>query len=182
MRSGLKSHSYQEPNLKETVSREEEWGNLACVRAAWVQLGEGSCPQREIESGYFWACPPVPSLTYNHASSTPFTIFTHPSQSTTAGPSSTVPHQDLSIHGFMFYTDGLETGGGWESQTEPPERIAEENGCIGCCPVISPVCICSQSWSVLRLPLDERWGRELCVMVLACYASPNQTWCNTEEE
>lgn len=58
--SGLKSRNYQEPNLRETVSGAEERGNLACVGAAWVQLGEGSCPQREIETGYFWACPLSP--------------------------------------------------------------------------------------------------------------------------
>lgn len=47
-------------NLKETVSGEEERGNLACSGTACVQLGEGSCPQRETEMGYFWACPPSP--------------------------------------------------------------------------------------------------------------------------
>lgn len=111
--SGLHTHNYQEPNLGETVSGEEERGNLACVGAAWVQLGEGSCPQREIETGYFWACPPVPSLTYNHASSTPFTISAHPSPSATAGPSCTVPIRTFEFMvSCLTLTDGRREVGG----------------------------------------------------------------------
>lgn len=111
--SGLNSPNYREPNLKETVSGEEERGNLACSGTACVQLGEGSCPQREIETGYFWAWPPCPSLTYNHVSSTPFTISAHPSQSTTAVLSCIVP---IRAYEFMVsripLTDGsCEVGG-----------------------------------------------------------------------
>lgn len=137
--SGLHSHNYQEPNLGETVSGEEERGNLACVGAAWVQLGEGSCPQREIETGYFWACPPVPSLTYNHASSTPFTISAHPSSSTTAGPSCTVPIRTSEFMvSCLTLTDGRREVGGSLRMS-----YAEENGCIACCPLISPACNCA---------------------------------------
>lgn len=69
MRSGLKSHSYQEPNLKETVSREEEWGNLACVRAAWVQLGEGHVHRERLNRAISG---PAPLFPHSH------TIMHHP--------------------------------------------------------------------------------------------------------
>lgn len=177
--SGLNSPNYREPNLKETVSGEEERGNLACSGTACVQLGEGSCPQREIETGYFWAWPPCPSLTYNHVSSTPFTISAHPSQSTTAVLSCIVPIRAYEFMGLTYSTDGWKLWGGWESNTELSQRITEENGCTGCCPLISLVYNCA-TVGVCSVCYRIRWGRELCVIALACYISQNYNRFNRE--
>lgn len=84
--------------------------------------------------------PPVPSLTYNHVSSTPFTISAHLSESTIAVLSSIV-----SIKAFEFMvsclllTDGsCEVGGSLRLSYH-----TEENGCSSCCPFISLVCDCA---------------------------------------
>lgn len=63
---------------------------------------------------------PVPLL-----SSRSHTIMDHPYPAlsslihlgpTRAGPTCTLPHQDLGIRGFMWYTDGWGMRGGWEAQ------------------------------------------------------------------
>lgn len=157
MLSGLKSPNYQEPNLRETVSGEEERGNLMCVGAAWVQLGEGSCPQREIETSYFWACPPsVPSHTIMHHPRPSLSLLIHlsPPQQ---GPVVQLPSRPLNS---QFHVLHWRMGAGrwvWVSDWATKQRIAEENGCIGCCPLISLVrnCVVVRGCSGRRRMRDE---------------------------
>lgn len=101
------------------MSTERDWN--------WLFLGLPPCPLAHIQSCI------IHTLHYLRSS-----IFVHHSRAQLYSS-----HQDLWIHGLMSYTDGWETWGGWESQTELSHRIAEENGCIACCPLISPACNCA---------------------------------------
>lgn len=178
--SGLNSPNYQEPNLRETVSGEEERGNLACVGTAWVQLGEGSCPQREIETGYFWACPPCPLAHIQSCIIHTLHYLRSSISGATAGPSCTVPIKTFEFMvSCLTLTDGrCEVGGSLRlshhregSRRKWLHRLLSLD--------FSSVRLCC-SMSEIRLPQDERWGRELCVMALVCYISPNCSWYNNE--
>lgn len=115
---------------KQFVERREgeTWRVLEKLGCSW----EGSSPQREIEIGYFWACPAVPTLTYNHASSTPFTISGHPSQSAAAGPGCTDPLQDYWIHSLKLSTDGWVMWGGWEPLQRKLQKKMAALVSLGC--------------------------------------------------
>lgn len=160
--------------------RNSEWGGgKRKLGVCWSSLstaGRGVMSTERDWNRLFLGLPPVPSLTYNHASSTPFTISAHPSQSTTAGPSCTV-----AIKTFEFPVSCLTvTDGSWEVGGSLRLSHQREDCRRKWLRWLLSLDFSSvQLWSALRLPQDERWGRELCVMVLACYVSPHHTWFNT---
>lgn len=136
---GPNSPNYQEPNLSTIMIGKEERGNLACVRAAWIQLGEAI-------SG------PAPcSLTLLQSCIIHSLHSVHSSISVTAGPSCTLPHYDIQFRfDFFCRAAGRYKEGGRLTVSRHGE-ISGQNGCIAYWPLIGSVCChecdCSVVWT-----------------------------------
>lgn len=154
--------------------RNSEWGGgKRKLGVCWSSLstaGRGVMSTERDWNGLFLGLPPCPLA---HIQSciihTLHYLSAHPSQSTTAGPSCTVPIRTF----FFFFLNSRshvlrwrmgETWSGWESQSELSQRgLQKKMAAPVVVPLISPVCHCA-----VVVPQDERRGRELCVMALAC--------------
>jgi len=165
---------------EKAVSGEEWRGNLACVGAAWLQLGEGVMSTERDWNGLFLGLLPlVTQSSLNH------TTLHRPHSSISARHSCTVPFKNLCIHGLItVYADWWETQRWvWEPQTESSQTgLQRKMSASVVVPWFLSCAIVLWLECVLRLPQDESGGRELCVMELACCSSTHCSWFNNESK